>query len=1763
VLIYLITRASFSKKLIESTLKTVTLSKLELDVSLSIISSIFVYQSSETRPIQIEAFLLDYLLNQEKLLTNLEGFAQNTNVDSFILAFSQYLITVAIAKTNDSAEVKLANKLFSNSEILSELTLVKLLNNIITSKLLAKLSNNSIQLLIDILSKSSHVSSTRVESLLQAKMDSYKNDKTLHKKIVNISTSIIKDNVFALTSDGQSLDQSLINGNTDSRLTTIASLSTIEHSDKVYQRVSNPILECLFDAEAIIREKSTELILSKPALRDLVTAEKIWNYSRANNKSIPNEIVALLFESKFVQEHTNVAVSLLFGAFLSENIQWVKFDNIKNILAQGSFPVSCFFTGLDKIEANEQNFNSSNFHLSFINHISENISSSISLEDELLTLSYSIQNSTLQIRNFILVILGQALSKLTSKDSIITLGQFFLSALSYCIKPFAIPKGITLESPNLEKLIKKIPLHDDLGYTAVPLALFCVESILKAIQSLPIDGNTLWLDQASFEDQSLQLIDGTFVYLAKWPLNFSHDLLSKLTRPYSESMPELLLREFALTGDSGAQARIITLLYAYLKDSLLQSSASFVDYQILIPQLCIGLASQDLITRQSTLKVFELLDEYYNEANIPSSKTKNSKSSKSKSNHYKATSFYGTQSRNDLIFLTTEQVRAFIQCILAHKMTISSTLTDLSTILGYFANESSSTKDLNTEVLGSFLLSNAVNFPLPESQIQIIHSLSSMNFKSKLKIVSTLLSDLLEKVSKQLSLSSAEGKLLEEITKYFSSAALSLSGSNKVKYMNIFTFALGLTSPITVDNQSTSVCQLTLKIFTEDFFKQFSAPNQSQLFRALINVSSTAEESLARLAKGVVRDINASTQLYIEILTEISDQIRPEVEMANKKAKVENDLNQDSILFSQLISLLEIMDSVEPTSNLDSLVAKLSDLITIFIDLGSSIGYPAFDYAFQLIFSVATTICKFDSSVLTTTPIRMDSIVQCLRLSTNPQTHNSALLLLATISQHSPEQVLHNIMPLFTFMGTNVTRKDDNYSFYVIEQALSTIMPVLIQSYLEKSDNAQQSFLEAKPIIAIFINALLHIPAHRRLRLITVLVNSMGADTYLYPTLGLLLDKYSIRHVKPVKDSADEYLEFCQDLLSQFSVEIQLNNLNLLLKDTLLVPNENPKTEDQETEQQSQPQTVYEFSERSDKQIRHYKLGVVQLIKMVTSSDHFLQQVVLLQADPATIQEFENHYLPLAQTILLMFQDFKDYLVELGQKSEINKNIDRFFRGLISLINDVLTNVLNTLSSTSILLFISEMLQHSRYTVRQFAIHLLNTRIGNLKPANKGAYMNSFVKMVPLLVKIVKGESAQNGEESTTNRQTALHCLGMLIKTFATPENPHHPNSTFINVVLPIAAGPHGLENDNLHIVASSFVCLTYLSRQLGPLLVKKVNSFAPKAIDRFINLFNTQSNDSGLRVAVLSGLALVDSLVISQSDFIGPYLGRVMDTLLVVQTWKFEESSKSSIVEHCNDLSSSLIKHISPRSLLPVVYDATTKALELGGPALVYLFNFLTQVIVSIPKSDISQYSIKIFKYILSNFDYRYSQKQLGEELDSVEVAVIRSLFELIVRLDDGIFKPILLKLIDWGTIEKQGSEEGTLRSTVFYRLIQHLLSELGELISPVFTYLVKHSVSELASMTLNETNQDLWKYILQSISLSNQHDNVDIWNLDNYNTLLQALLHQVDTVTDIELATTNLVPCFTSLILNIDNENAWKKINHEILVKTRSETYQVILAF
>ena len=57
-----------------------------------------------------------------------------------------------------------------------------------------------------------------------------------------------------------------------------------------------------------------------------------------------------------------------------------------------------------------------------------------------------------------------------------------------------------------------------------------------------------------------------------------------------------------------------------------------------------------------------------------------------------------------------------------------------------------------------------------------------------------------------------------------------------------------------------------------------------------------------------------------------------------------------------------------------------------------------------------------------------------MKVADNPQTFHQALLLMATLARLAPESILHNVMPIFTFMGSNVFHRDDTYSFNVIKK---------------------------------------------------------------------------------------------------------------------------------------------------------------------------------------------------------------------------------------------------------------------------------------------------------------------------------------------------------------------------------------------------------------------------------------------------------------------------------------------------------------------------------------------------------------------------------------------------------------------------------------------------------------------------------------------------------------------------------------------------------
>jgi len=126
------------------------------------------------------------------------------------------------------------------------------------------------------------------------------------------------------------------------------------------------------------------------------------------------------------------------------------------------------------------------------------------------------------------------------------------------------------------------------------------------------------------------------------------------------------------------------------------------------------------------------------------------------------------------------------------------------------------------------------------------------------------------------------------------------------------------------------------------------------------------------------------------------------------------------------------------------------------------------------------------------------TVLTPLQVSENPQTFHQALLLISSLAHLAPEAVLRNVMPIFTFMGSSVLHRDDEYSFKVVQkvstnkvflrgrtnlpQTIDSVLPVMTSSLKSKHASSIGLHVALREFLSIFTDAANHIPRHRRIR---------------------------------------------------------------------------------------------------------------------------------------------------------------------------------------------------------------------------------------------------------------------------------------------------------------------------------------------------------------------------------------------------------------------------------------------------------------------------------------------------------------------------------------------------------------------------------------------------------------------------------------------------------------------------------------------------------
>uniref|UniRef100_A0A8C7AYJ7 HEAT repeat-containing protein 1 n=1 Tax=Neovison vison TaxID=452646 RepID=A0A8C7AYJ7_NEOVI len=971
---------------------------------------------------------------------------------------------------------------------------------------------------------------------------------------------------------------------------------------------------------------------------------------------------------------------------------------------------------------------------------------------------------------------------------------------------------------------------------------------------------------------------------------------------------------------------------------------------------------------------------------------------------------------------------------------------------------------------------------------------------------------------------------------------------------------------------------------TKPFFAAISDEKVQQkllrmLFDLLVNCkNSHCAQTVSSVFKGI--SVNAE-QIRIELeppdktksLGTIQQTRRQKMQQ-KKSQDLESVQEVGGSYWQRVTLILELLQHKKKLKNPQILIPTLFNLLSRSLEpLPPEQGNM--EYTKQLILSCLLNICqklspdgsKIPKDVLDEEKFNVELIVQCIRVSEMPQTHHHALLLLGTVAGIFPDKVLHNIMSIFTFMGANVMRLDDTYSFQVINKTVKMVIPALIQSdggdSVEVTRNVEGIVVK---IINVFVDALPHVPEHRRLPILVQLVDTLGAERFLWVLLLLLFEQYVTKTALVAaygeKDAILEAdTEFWIAVCCEFSVQHQIQSLMNILQYLIKLPEEKeeavPKAVSTKSESQEEVLQIFNVDTHTSKQLRHFKFLSVSFMSQLLASSHFIRKVVE-SGGPQVLKGLEQR---LLETVL-------GYINAVAQSVE--KNADKltvkFWRALLSKAYDMLDKVNALLPTETFIAVIRGLLDNPLPSVRRKALDLLNNKLQqNISWKKKIVYR--FLKLVPVLLAIVQHKKT-TVEEQAINRQTALYTLKLLCKNFGA-ENPDH----FVPV-LNTAVKLIALEmKEEKNVLGSALLCVAEVASTLQALAIPQLPSLMP-------SLLTTMKNTSELvtgEVYLLSALAALQKVVETLPHFISPYLEGVLSQVVHLEKITSEMGSASQANVRVISLKTTLATTLSPRVLLPAV-NRTYKQIEKNwknhmGPFL----SILQEHIGVMKKEELTSHQSQLTTFFLEALDFRAQHPENDlEEVGKTENYIIDCLVAMVVKLSEVTFRPLFFKLFDWAKTEDAPKD----RLLTFYNLADCIAEKLKGLFTLFAGHLVKPFADTLNQVNISKTDEAffdsdkdpekcclLLQFILNCLYKIFLFDTQHFISKERAEALMMPLVDQLENKLGgdarfQERVTKHLIPCIAQFSVAMADDSLWKPLNYQILLKTRDSSPKVRFA-
>uniref|UniRef100_A0A667YWY1 HEAT repeat-containing protein 1 n=1 Tax=Myripristis murdjan TaxID=586833 RepID=A0A667YWY1_9TELE len=1055
----------------------------------------------------------------------------------------------------------------------------------------------------------------------------------------------------------------------------------------------------------------------------------------------------------------------------------------------------------------------------------------------------------------------------------------------------------------------------------------------------------------------------------------------------------------------------------------------------------------------------------------------------------------------------------------------------------------------------------------------LLSALGQVNGESVLSALLPLLDRLLEQSGPEPpTLLRHEAQLLQLVLGKYNEAAAPLLAKNQA-CVDLLVRALRTSARPHADIPSFQIT--ALEQITKPFFS--ALPDEKVQQRLLAVMFDLLVESRNPLVANTVSSVFKAIAVDGELVAnELTPPEKPKVTVTVQQTRRSKALQsgeagpeEGAVSWDRVTLILELLQHKKKLRRAQLLVPPLFSLLARSLE--PRVGDQGnMEYTKQLLLSCLLNVCQKlspDGDVLDEDKFNVELVVQCVRVSEMPQTHHHALLLLGAVAGIFPEKVLHNIMPIFTFMGANIMRLDDAYSFQVISKTVQTVIPALIES-----QSAGHVDAVVARIVHVFTDALPHVPEHRRLPILAQLVTTLGPARFLW-VLMLLLFKQHATHTASSASEKDAALErdvdFWISLCCHFEVSDQLTSLIRILQYLMQLPQDKDdapakrpagRQAAKKKEEEEEEKLIFSVEAHSSKELRHFKFLSVSFMAQLLASARFIGKVRPVHGEPlgwGLLEEILRYIHSVARCV----------------EENADKPTAKFWRALLNKSYDALDKVNALLPTDTFITVMKGLMGNQLPSVRRKAMELLNNKLQH-RTQWEEPQVTVLLQLSGNLLSIVgkgHGKVAEEEEEQAVNRQTALYSLKLLCRSFGSGHQ-----EAFVPVLaaaVELVTSP----DEEKNVVGSALLCIAEVVSTLKALAIPQLPRLMPAVLHALTHRKELLANE----IYLLSAVTAMQRVTETLPHFISPYLQET--TAQVCRLTRLAESSSSSSSSSSSQLAvrlaslrSTVATKLPPRVLLPTVtkcYSSmvTSKQGELGP-----LMSILQEHIGHMEKEQLNAHQSELTAFFLTALDFRAQHCQGDlEKTERIEGFVIDCLLAMVMKLSEVSFRPLFFKLFEWSKTPAEDKE----RLLTFYRLADRIADRLkglfvlfaGNLVKP-FADLLRQTNAAATDEPLFDPDDDggveksvlLLRFVLDCLHKIFLYDTQRFLSRERADALLGPLVDQLENSLggdDVyqQRVSKHLLPCIAQFAVAMGDDTQWKALNYQILLKTRHASSKV----